>query len=910
MDGRMAMISLSSKGKEHHQGNNARSSSIKREDVEKTMHLPPRPLPPTSSSRSNLKDPATNAAAAYAARRVSLPSASSSRPSTSPTRPPSPPLPFPPSSASASVPTRSKSKASKSKLPPTSSASMPPFYDNQPATSTSAPISITSSSRKPRPLPSATYISNPNPNMNLNASKSSMTSTTISIRPSHPSHKKFSNSNNSTSLPSSFSAFAATATAAATPTLHPKLLPPKPSVSVPSPTYDSRVPVSVSTKPQERQQRVDPNSNLPPRRARDAPSVGTIPLPISVSSSISGSGSNSGLSIARTVGGTASNTNANGHIPNHIHIVKEEPMDIEIPLAPPEPGPSALSHVKMETKNVTIPPLPAPPSSTPPRQSLHPTTLSSISSASFPQVDLMKSRRITNSPSIPWDLISIALSSSAAHNPDDELPSAGASSSKPSTARTAPVKPSSISDSELGAVQHSSPLSSSVGTSTTHGPSGQLQAKSRNEGSVLPTPPPSAPSNLSLNANVNLTHPPHSNSNPGPILASGPSPARSPLTLPDSDSASASLGSELPPTQAHDRIRRDTTTTTIIQSQQRSVVGVPLTPRTTSSVSPAVGTSVVSTPKVPAQAHSHSQLQLTAHSAEIRPQEREEGKKEEEEALYPDYVKDDDQDHDHDHAELDQLNRSLEDIMAKARTAALRAQRHAAGVGSRAHLSNVTRNSTIDTLTREAWDIKRQMTALVAREAVVIEELRKLDARWIPDAVRIKIGIDNNEAEGDGGSREKEMKQRIEKLEKQLEEERMLREEAENAIADVRRECKNPFVVPSLLDALVDLSKLTTKALRPPAGPGSYPVISKLESKPASTVHPTSSIPEAPQTREPPPSNSNNLNHNDNPNGAWANNLPSGPRATAISSKGKEVRRETRASSWGSMDMDGVRHRG
>ena len=47
-----------------------------------------------------------------------------------------------------------------------------------------------------------------------------------------------------------------------------------------------------------------------------------------------------------------------------------------------------------------------------------------------------------------------------------------------------------------------------------------------------------------------------------------------------------------------------------------------------------------------------------------------------------------------------------------------------------------------------------------------------------------------------------------------LAEERKRREEAENALADVKRECRQPFVVPSLLDIFVELSKLMTKGLK------------------------------------------------------------------------------------------------
>lgn len=73
--------------------------------------------------------------------------------------------------------------------------------------------------------------------------------------------------------------------------------------------------------------------------------------------------------------------------------------------------------------------------------------------------------------------------------------------------------------------------------------------------------------------------------------------------------------------------------------------------------------------------------------------------------------------------------------------------------------------------------------------------------------------------------------------EKLLETERKRREEAENALADVRRECRQPFVVPSLLDTFVELSKLTTRGLTVsgstvvanPASASSYPSLDRSE---------------------------------------------------------------------------------
>ena len=54
----------------------------------------------------------------------------------------------------------------------------------------------------------------------------------------------------------------------------------------------------------------------------------------------------------------------------------------------------------------------------------------------------------------------------------------------------------------------------------------------------------------------------------------------------------------------------------------------------------------------------------------------------------------------------------------------------------------------------------------------------------------------------------------IRKLERDLNTERRLRLEAEDIVKDIRRECKEPFVVPGLLNAFVKLSRLTTQATR------------------------------------------------------------------------------------------------
>ncbi|KAF8192912.1 hypothetical protein BJ912DRAFT_249482 [Pholiota molesta] len=64
-------------------------------------------------------------------------------------------------------------------------------------------------------------------------------------------------------------------------------------------------------------------------------------------------------------------------------------------------------------------------------------------------------------------------------------------------------------------------------------------------------------------------------------------------------------------------------------------------------------------------------------------------------------------------------------------------------------------------------------------------------------------------------------------MEAELAEERRRRQVAEDAIADIRRECRAPFVVPSLLDAFMELSRMTTIAT---TNPGS------LAPQPSSTI--------------------------------------------------------------------------
>ncbi|KAK0199748.1 hypothetical protein DFS33DRAFT_1364736 [Desarmillaria ectypa] len=56
------------------------------------------------------------------------------------------------------------------------------------------------------------------------------------------------------------------------------------------------------------------------------------------------------------------------------------------------------------------------------------------------------------------------------------------------------------------------------------------------------------------------------------------------------------------------------------------------------------------------------------------------------------------------------------------------------------------------------------------------------------------------------------MRVRLRKVEAELEAERKRRQGLEQNLSDIRRECRQPFFVPSLFDAFLQISKLTTAA--------------------------------------------------------------------------------------------------
>ncbi|KAJ7898731.1 hypothetical protein B0H13DRAFT_1884184 [Mycena leptocephala] len=102
-------------------------------------------------------------------------------------------------------------------------------------------------------------------------------------------------------------------------------------------------------------------------------------------------------------------------------------------------------------------------------------------------------------------------------------------------------------------------------------------------------------------------------------------------------------------------------------------------------------------------------------------------------------------------------------------------------------------------LRRELRDIRCQMTADILKERRIVESLRELEA----------------EVEGEGDATEVDFvtKARLEVFEAEPQTEWARRRRLEEIVEDVRRERRAPFVVPALLDTLIEISQLTSELI-------------------------------------------------------------------------------------------------
>ncbi|KAI1798293.1 hypothetical protein LXA43DRAFT_876351 [Ganoderma leucocontextum] len=152
------------------------------------------------------------------------------------------------------------------------------------------------------------------------------------------------------------------------------------------------------------------------------------------------------------------------------------------------------------------------------------------------------------------------------------------------------------------------------------------------------------------------------------------------------------------------------------------------------------------------------------------------------------------------------------------------------GVSSRPHSTTPAppRGPGSHALTRELWDVRRQISALQAQEGDLEAGLRRSGQRVPPKEgtnsvaleQRVKALEDEITALREELSREQQSRRVQEAL---LRAERLRRTEVESMMNDTTRECKQPFVVPALFDAFIKIGQMTGDALKDSHG-GAIPM--------------------------------------------------------------------------------------
>ncbi|KAH8828113.1 hypothetical protein DL96DRAFT_1601776 [Flagelloscypha sp. PMI_526] len=105
----------------------------------------------------------------------------------------------------------------------------------------------------------------------------------------------------------------------------------------------------------------------------------------------------------------------------------------------------------------------------------------------------------------------------------------------------------------------------------------------------------------------------------------------------------------------------------------------------------------------------------------------------------------------------------------------------------------------IEALQRKLQEVRKEFAIKAEQEMTLVNDLRLLRVAQVPELVSTHP--------------ETVMTQRLKSIGEEVETERRKREDADKAIDDIRQECRTPFIVPSLLDAFIQISKMTTQAL-------------------------------------------------------------------------------------------------
>lgn len=102
---------------------------------------------------------------------------------------------------------------------------------------------------------------------------------------------------------------------------------------------------------------------------------------------------------------------------------------------------------------------------------------------------------------------------------------------------------------------------------------------------------------------------------------------------------------------------------------------------------------------------------------------------------------------------------------------------------------------------QELEHLNQEVACLATRQAEIREKLKDAGASDIPAL--------------DSSAENFASRIRLRVLEVEIETERQKKLEYELVLRDIRKECKAPFIVPSLLDAFIEVSKLTNVAVKP-----------------------------------------------------------------------------------------------
>ncbi|KAK0443097.1 uncharacterized protein EV420DRAFT_1485080 [Desarmillaria tabescens] len=101
---------------------------------------------------------------------------------------------------------------------------------------------------------------------------------------------------------------------------------------------------------------------------------------------------------------------------------------------------------------------------------------------------------------------------------------------------------------------------------------------------------------------------------------------------------------------------------------------------------------------------------------------------------------------------------------------------------------------------QELEHLNQEVASLAARQAEIMQKLKSAGAMDIPE---LDSPVDAFAC-----------RTRLRALEVEIEAERQKTHEYELVLEDIRRECKAPFIVPSLLDAFIEVAKLTNAAVK------------------------------------------------------------------------------------------------